>query len=131
MGLIAAGLIYLAVADAYIYPCAGPEIPPSGCPAEAESGGFRAVSHTNRAMLLWRARRYEEAIRESQQALDLDGNFVNAYWWQSQAWAGKGNFDRSIACLLKAISLNDGPLFRALLGHVYGRAGQKDKALSI
>jgi hypothetical protein len=27
--------------------------------------------------------------------------------------------------------MNDGPLFRALLGHVYGRAGERGKALGI
>jgi len=32
---------------------------------------------------------------------------------------------------MKAIDLNDRPLFRALLGHIYGRTGRKDKALRI
>jgi tetratricopeptide (TPR) repeat protein len=89
------------------------------------------LGHNNLAMLLWRAHRYDEAIRESQQAIELDPNFVNAFWWQGLAHAGKRDFPKSIACLKQAISLNDGPLFQALLGHVYGRAGERAKALSI
>jgi tetratricopeptide (TPR) repeat protein len=88
-------------------------------------------SRSNRAMLLFRARRYDEAIQTSQQALDLDPSFVNALWWQALSLAGTRDFPKSIACLKKAIGMNDGPLFRALLGHVYGRAGDRLKALQI
>lgn len=85
----------------------------------------------NRAMLFFRARRYDEAIRASQQALDLNPSFVNALWWQGYAYAGKGDLPKSIECLTKAITMNDAPLFRALLGHIYARAGEKGKALAI
>jgi TolB-like protein/Tfp pilus assembly protein PilF len=90
-----------------------------------------SLSHNNRAMLLWRARQYDEAIRESEHALMLDPNLLNAYWWQSQAWTNKGDFEKAIACLKIAVSANDGPLFRALLGYVYGRAGQQEKTRGI
>ncbi len=89
------------------------------------------VSYNSRAMLFFRFRRYEEAIRASQQALDLDPNFINALWWQGLSFAGKGDFVKSIACLTRATSMSDGPLFRALLGHVYGRAGDRPKARGI
>jgi tetratricopeptide (TPR) repeat protein len=84
-----------------------------------------------RAMLLFRAHRYDEAIRASQQALELDPQFINALWWQGLSYAGNRDFSKAIASLTKAVSMNDGPLFRALLGHVYGRAGEKAKALGI
>jgi TolB-like protein/DNA-binding winged helix-turn-helix (wHTH) protein/Tfp pilus assembly protein PilF len=105
--------------------------------AIAESGRALALdpvspnSYGNRGMLFFRARRYDEAIRASQQALDLDSNFINALWWQGLSYAGNRDFPKSIASLTKAISMNDGPLFRALLGHVYGRAGERAKALGI
>ncbi len=64
-------------------------------------------------------------------ALDLDPSFVNALWWQGVSYAGRGDFAKSIAALAKGASMNDGPLFRALLGHVYARAGNRAKALGI
>jgi TolB-like protein/DNA-binding winged helix-turn-helix (wHTH) protein/Tfp pilus assembly protein PilF len=85
----------------------------------------------NRAMLFFRARRYDEAIRASQQALDLNPNFVNALWWQGYAYAGKDDLLNSIACLTKANTMNDAPLIRSLLGYVYARAGEKAKARAI
>jgi tetratricopeptide (TPR) repeat protein len=105
--------------------------------AIAESGRALALdpvspgTFTLRAMLFFRARRYDESIRDSQQALDLDPNFINALWWQGVSYAGKRDFPKSIGCLTRAISMNDGPLFQALLGHVYGRAGERAKAVSI
>jgi TolB-like protein/DNA-binding winged helix-turn-helix (wHTH) protein len=105
--------------------------------AVAESGRALALdpvsskTYGNRAMIFFRARRYDEAIRAGQQSLDLDPRFVNALWWQGLSYAGNRDFPKAIACLTKAIGMNDGPLFRGLLGHVYGRAGDRAKALSI
>jgi TolB-like protein/DNA-binding winged helix-turn-helix (wHTH) protein/Flp pilus assembly protein TadD len=89
------------------------------------------ASYGNRGMLFFRARRYDEAILASQRALDLDPSFINALWWQGLAYAGNRDFPKSTACLTRAIATNDGPVFRALLGHVYGRSGEKAKALAI
>jgi tetratricopeptide (TPR) repeat protein len=85
----------------------------------------------NRAMLFFRARRYDEAIRTSQQTIELDPNLVNAFWWQGMSYAGKHDFPQAIAALSKGVSMEDGPTFRALLGHVYGLAGERAKALAI
>jgi tetratricopeptide (TPR) repeat protein len=89
------------------------------------------LSISSRGMLLFRARRYDEAIRASEQALELDPQFINARWRQGLSYAGKRDFSKAIASLTKAVSMNDGPLFRALLGHVYGQAGEKAKALGV
>jgi TolB-like protein/Flp pilus assembly protein TadD len=83
------------------------------------------------AMIFFRCRRYDDAIRFSQQALDLDPGMLNALWWEGLSYAGKSDFPHAIACLTKAISMDDGPLFRALLGNVYGRAGERAKALGM
>jgi TolB-like protein/Tfp pilus assembly protein PilF len=87
------------------------------------------MSLTARSMLFFRARRYDEAIQASQQALDLEPNWINALWWEGLSYAGKGKYPEAIACLKKGISMNDGSLFRSLLGHVYGRAGDRANAL--
>jgi TolB-like protein len=89
------------------------------------------ITHNHRAMLFFRAGRYAEAIRLSKQALELDPHFVNARWWQGLSYAALGDFSRSIACLTEAAKVLDGPVFPALLGHVYARGGERDKALGI
>jgi tetratricopeptide (TPR) repeat protein len=82
-------------------------------------------------MIFFRARRYDESIRASQQALDLNPGFINALWWQGVSYAGKGDFSKSIACLSRGAAMNDGPVFRVLLAYVYGRAGETVKARNI
>jgi TolB-like protein/DNA-binding winged helix-turn-helix (wHTH) protein len=89
------------------------------------------LSLGGRGMVFFRSRRYDEAIQSSQKALDLEPARVNALWWEGLSYAGKGDFPKAIAALTKAVGMSDGPLFRALLGHVYGRAGDKAKALGI
>jgi tetratricopeptide (TPR) repeat protein len=90
-----------------------------------------AASLTNRAMLFFRARRFDQSIQAAQQSLDLDPTIINALWWQGLSYAGKQNFPASIVCLTKAESVNSGPLFRGLLGHVYGLAGKRADALAV
>ncbi len=87
------------------------------------------IAHCNRAMLFFRARRYDEAIGAAREALELDPSFVNAIWWQSVAYAGNHDYSTSIMSLERAISMSHGPVFRALLGHVYALAGERRKAL--
>ena len=89
------------------------------------------ISHNNRAMLLFRARRFDEAIEAGRLALDLDPTFVNALWWQGLSHAGKRAFPEAIQCLTKALGMHDGPLFRSLLGYVYGCAGDRSRALGM
>jgi hypothetical protein len=44
----------------------------------------------------------------------------NTLWWQGLSYAGIRDFSRSIDSLAKGVGMSDAPLFRALLGHVYG-----------
>ncbi|MCX6628473.1 MAG: winged helix-turn-helix domain-containing protein [Candidatus Solibacter sp.] len=89
------------------------------------------ISYVSRAMVFFRARRYDEAIQASRQALDLDPSNVNGLWWQGVSYAGKRDFPNSVTALTKALSMADGPLFRGYLGFVFGQAGERAKALGI
>jgi tetratricopeptide (TPR) repeat protein len=80
-------------------------------------------------MLFFRARRYDEAIGAAKEALDLNPSFVNAIWWQGLAYAGNQDYSSSIMSFERALSMSDGPVFRALLGHVHALAGEREKAL--
>src|SRR5262249_15398867 len=89
-----------------------------------------ALSHNNRAMLLWRARRYDEAIQEARISLELDPSHVNALWWQGLAYAGKLDFPSSLECLSRGLEMSQAPVFLASLGYVYGVQEEGDKALA-
>jgi hypothetical protein len=47
------------------------------------------------------------------------------------SYAGKRDLPKAIACLSRGRGIEDGPLFRALVGHVYGLTGDRTKALDI
>ena len=82
-------------------------------------------------MILWTARRFDEAVREAQRGLELDPSFVNAYWWMGLAYASAGDFPKAIESLSRGLAMSDGTVLRGALGYVYGLAGQKNKALGL
>ena len=84
-----------------------------------------------RSMLLCRARRYDEGIQSSQQALELAPFFINARWWQGLSQAGNGDLRAALDSFAKAAAADPGPIFRALKGHVYGLSGERSKALGL
>ena len=88
------------------------------------------MTSNHRAMLLFRARRFDESIRTARHALEFDPLFVNALWWEGMSYAGKRDYANAIAPLARAVDLSNSPMSRAMLGHVYGLAGDKGLALS-
>jgi TolB-like protein/DNA-binding winged helix-turn-helix (wHTH) protein/tetratricopeptide (TPR) repeat protein len=80
---------------------------------------------------LYRARRYDDAIRACQEGLELDPDDVLALWFQARAEEANHQFPDAIRKLEKAVSLSDGPIYRALLANAYASAGQRGKALDI
>ena len=84
-----------------------------------------------RGMIFFHARRFQEAIQASRLALEMDPRLANALWWQGMSHAGLSDFPGAISCLTRALAMFDGSLFRALLGYVYGRAGERAKALAM
>ncbi len=101
--------------------------------AELELGRrLDSVSPTSngfRAMVLFRARRFDDAIGAARQALDLEPVFVNALWWQGMSYAGKlHRSDR-----LPDEGRPDKPTIHCSAlsgGHFYGLAGERSKSPS-
>ncbi len=80
---------------------------------------------------LYRARRYDDAIKACQEGLELDPDDVLALWFQARAKEANHQLPDAIRELEKAVSLSDGPIYRALLANAYASAGQRGKALDI
>jgi TolB-like protein/DNA-binding winged helix-turn-helix (wHTH) protein/tetratricopeptide (TPR) repeat protein len=92
------------------------------------------VSIVNEAFfgfVYYRARRYDEAIAVCRKALELAPDYPNANWFMALALEKQGRIPEAIASLQSAVSHSRAPLFKALLGHAYGLAGERAKALTI
>ena len=77
------------------------------------------------------AGRHDEAIAQLRKTVEMDPNFYYSRWQLGEALEIKGFNDEAAAHYKKAIELNDDPLPRALLGHLYARSGRKDEAKEI
>ena len=80
---------------------------------------------------LTNARRYDQAIEQLRKTVEMDPGFYYAHWTLGNALELKGFNEEAIAEYKKAIALNDDPIPRALLGHLYAKLGRKDEALAI
>ena len=80
---------------------------------------------------LTNARRYDQAIEQLRKTVEMDPGFYYAHWTLGNALELKGSNEEAIAEYKKAIELNDDPLPRALLGHLYAKIGRKNEALAI
>jgi tetratricopeptide (TPR) repeat protein len=89
------------------------------------------VSEAFFGFLYYRARRYDEAIAVCQKTLELAPNYPNANWFMALALEKEGRLPEAIASLQSAVMNSRAPLFKALLGHAYGLAGERAKALGI
>ena len=81
--------------------------------------------------LFFRARRYDEAIAACRKTLELAPNYPNANWFMALALEKQGRIPEAIASLQSAVINSRAPLFKALLGHAYGLAGERTKALRV
>lgn len=88
-------------------------------------------SNTVLGMVLYRAGRYDEAIEACRRALDLDPHHASALWFLALAHEQKGDLRQAISELTTAVSMSSAPLYRGLLGHAYGLAGDRTKALQM
>jgi tetratricopeptide (TPR) repeat protein len=110
-----------------------------GCHVDAiaEAGRAQALSPVSvdcgsfLGLMLYRSRRYQEAMVVCRKAAELDPYYPVVYWFLGLIHVQTGELAEAIAELNKAASLSDAPLYRALLGHAYGLSGNRVGALSI
>ena len=87
------------------------------------------VLKANTAMILFFAHRYDDAIQQLQQTLELDSTSDVAYWGLGLAYEQMGMYPRAVVALEKAASLSGrDPNVLSSLGHVYAAAGRRAEA---
>jgi DNA-binding winged helix-turn-helix (wHTH) protein/TolB-like protein/Flp pilus assembly protein TadD len=88
------------------------------------------VTNFQLAWALISARRYDEAIEQSREALTA---FPTAHFWIGLAELGKGRYEQAVGEFEKKLSLSKDydPLTRGHLGYAYGMLGRKKEAENI
>ncbi len=82
--------------------------------------------------ILYRARRYDEALKACQRAVELDPYHPEGHWFLALPQEQKHELREAIAELEKAVSFSKGGApYRALLANAYALAGERAKALSV
>jgi len=75
--------------------------------------------------LYW-AHRYDEALEQAQKSLELDADYMPAYWCSGVAHEEKGDFKKAVAELQEAVTLSGGSTeVEAWLAHTYAVAGRR------
>ena len=86
------------------------------------------IQGANYAAVLMYARRFDEAVEQAKKTYDLDPNFIGGRNWLGHTYAAKGMYAEALATVEKSLS-SDMPLLTTA-GYVYGRTGQREKALA-
>ena len=78
------------------------------------------------------AHRYDQAIAQSRETLEMDPNFGPAYYGLGRAYGQKGMYDEAIGAVNKARTLLAGdPSVVAELGYVYAASGKRGEARDV
>jgi tetratricopeptide (TPR) repeat protein len=96
--------------------------------ALATDPGSAAFSH-NVAVQMYLARRYDDAIVQSQETLKIIPNFAQAYAVLAQSYAAKSMLDEALEANAHHAELtHNWPFARALEGYLRGRQGNSNQA---
>jgi pentatricopeptide repeat protein len=83
-------------------------------------------------MLLFYARRYDESIRVSEKALELDPNFRLAHWAIAASLIENGRSEAAVSEMEEVVRItNRMPFYLQILGYCYAKAGRREEALRI
>lgn len=77
------------------------------------------------------ARRYEEAIKHYQRALELNPRLARGHVAMGMAYVQLGKYEEAIAEIKQAISLRDEIRYIAALGYAYAAAGKRTEARKV
>jgi serine/threonine protein kinase/tetratricopeptide (TPR) repeat protein len=78
------------------------------------------------------ARRYDEALEQLLQTVELDRNYPVTYWILGLVYRTTGRYELAIAEGEKGVNFSGGsPLMRAALAHSCGKGGRRNEALQI
>jgi TolB-like protein/Tfp pilus assembly protein PilF len=84
---------------------------------------------TEKAKILYMARRYEEAIAQCHRALDLEGDFARSFSILGQALIQAGKYPEGIEAVTKFVELSSNSGFAKLeLAYAYAVAGNKPES---
>jgi TolB-like protein/DNA-binding winged helix-turn-helix (wHTH) protein/Tfp pilus assembly protein PilF len=83
------------------------------------------------AQWLYLARRYDEAIAETDRTLEIEPNFAWAYIDRGLSYVQKEKWQEALADLETARRLDDNPFNAAMLGEAYALSGDKSRARQI
>jgi tetratricopeptide (TPR) repeat protein len=79
--------------------------------------------------VLYRARRYDQAVAALRKTLDLEPNFTAAHYYLGQCHLMRGNYDEAMAEFELALEIAPNtPDFIAMIGYTHAVAGRHDQA---
>ena len=77
------------------------------------------------------ATQFDEVIEQSNRILNREPNFASAHVSAALAYTEKGQFDRAVEAIEKAVKMESSPLTMAISAHVYGAKGDRIKATKL
>jgi tetratricopeptide (TPR) repeat protein len=87
------------------------------------------ILKANEAIILYFARRYDQAIEQLRKTLELDPNFAVAHWGLGLAHEQRGAYPDAVAEFQKALAtLSSNAMMKASLGHTYAVMGDHPNA---
>jgi tetratricopeptide (TPR) repeat protein len=73
--------------------------------------------------------RYDEALKEARETLELDDKYFWSHHWSGIAYSEKGMYDEAIAAHRMALKITDSSTMRGALANALARAGRRGEAL--